>query len=221
MARAPGSDRDETLDGFSRRSFLKGASGLAAGSALTASALAETAEASRPGAVARLAGSAEIELSINGAARRVTVEPRTTLLDTLRVHLDPPLTGAKPVCEMATCGACTVLVDGKPIYACTTLAVDCMEKEIRTVEGLAPRFDGSNGGALTPLQQAFVEEDAMMCGFCTSGFVMSLTACLEGNPKASLGEIKQACSGNLCRCGTYPHVFQAALSAGLEMQGGR
>ncbi len=218
MARAPGSDRDETLDGFSRRSFLKGASSLAAGSALTASALAEPEEGGRPGAVAKLSGPAEIELSINGEGHKVTVEPRTTLLDTLRVHLDPPLTGAKPVCDMATCGACTVMVAGKPIYSCTTLAVDCVEKEIRTVEGLA-QTNGASGPALSPVQQAFVEEDALMCGFCTSGFVMSLTACLEENPQASLGEIKQACSGNLCRCGTYPHVFQAGLSAGRKMGG--
>ncbi len=195
----------------SRRSFLKGAGGVAAaGSALSAAqALAAQAQ------VERMSGSTEIELLINGEKRKVRVEPRTSLLNALRNHCEPALTGAKLVCDQGSCGACTVFVDKKPVYACMLLAMDCMDKPITTIEGL------SSDGKLTAVQEAFVARDAMMCGFCTPGFVMSVTACLEKNPKATREEVQKYCSGNLCRCGTYPRVFEAALEAGLKMQGGR
>lgn len=202
---------DLSPDQVSRRGFLKGAGGVAAAGGALGAAQALAAR-SQP---KRFAGPVEIELSINGEARRLTVEPRTTLLSALRDRLEPALTGAKPVCEQGSCGACTVHVDGRPVYACMVLALDCVGAKLRTVEGLAAP------GQLSPVQEAFVEQDALMCGFCTPGFVMSVTACLEKNPAASEAEIRKACAGNLCRCGTYPRVFEAALAAGRKLQGGR
>src|SRR5262245_12181985 len=203
-----------TRRSFSRRSFLKGAGGVAAGGALgsAASAAAKPAPV-RSASAARVSGEVEIELSINGAVKKLKVEPRTTLLGALRDKLDPPLTGSKLVCDQGACGACTVLIDGRTRYACMTLALDAVGREIRTVEGLAP------AGELSPVQQAFCEEDALMCGFCTPGFVMSVTACLEKNPAATEEEVRWACSGNLCRCGTYPHIFTAAAKAGRRLRG--
>jgi xanthine dehydrogenase YagT iron-sulfur-binding subunit len=197
---------------FSRRSFLKGAGGLAAGGAIGSAAQSAGGPAAASGPL-RLTGEVEVELSINGAPRKLKVEPRTTLLDVLRTKLEPPLCGTKLVCDQGACGACTVLIDGRARYACMTLAVDAVDKEVRTVEGLAPE------GLLSPVQQAFWEEDALMCGFCTPGFVMAVTACLEKNPAATEEEVRWACSGNLCRCGTYPHVFAAAAKAGRRMRG--
>ncbi len=136
------------------------------------------------------------------------IEPRTTLLNTMRNQLDPPLTGPKLVCDMGTCGACTVLVDDKPVYSCLVLAVDAVGKKITTVEGLgAPE-------QLNAVQAAFVEQDALMCGFCTPGFVTTLSAYLKQNPKPTLEQVREACKGNFCRCGTYPRIFEAALKAG-------
>jgi xanthine dehydrogenase YagT iron-sulfur-binding subunit len=159
----------------------------------------------------------ELELEINGAKQKVSVEPRTTLLNALRNHCTPPLTGAKVVCDRGSCGACTVHLDGQPVYSCMTLAADAVGRQVTTVEGLAKE------GELTEVQRALCEHDGSMCGFCTPGFVMSITACLERKPGATLDEIKHACAGNLCRCGTYPHVFEAALAAGraLRAKGGK
>jgi xanthine dehydrogenase YagT iron-sulfur-binding subunit len=187
-------------DGLTRRSFLKGAGGVTAGGLVGQSAAAAR-SAQGP---QRTSGPVELELSVDGA-----------LLNALRNHCDPPITGPKLGCDHGSCGACTVLLDGKPVYACMLLALDAVGREITTVEGL------SAGDELSVVQQAFVEKDATMCGFCTPGFVVSVTACLERKPDASLDEIQQACSGNLCRCGTYPQVFEAALEAGRRMKGGR
>jgi len=141
-----------------------------------------------------------------GLAERALVEPRTTLLDALRNRANPPLTGSKLVCDRGNCGACSMIVGGKLVYGCLQLAVDARGKEVRTVEGL------QRGDELSAVQRAFCEKDASMCGFCTPGFVMAITHCLENHPKADLERIKAACAGNLCRCGTQPHVFEAALS---------
>lgn len=195
--------------GFSRRSFLRGAGGVAAGGIVEQTAQA----ASRSHGPKRQSGTNEVTLTVNGAERKVQVEPRTTLLNALRNHCEPPMTGTKIVCDEGSCGACTVLVDGEPVYSCLTLASRVQGKAIRTVEGLA------EGGTLSPVQRAFVEKDALMCGFCTPGFLMSVTACLERNPGADEAEVRSACSGNLCRCGTYPHIFEAAIQAGSEMGG--
>lgn len=150
-------------------------------------------------------GPVPITLTVNGKALKLQVEPRVTLLDALRNH--STFTGAKEVCDRATCGACTVLLDDMPIYACSKLAVDAQGHQITTVEGLA------QNGQLSPVQQAFIEQDALMCGYCTPGFVMSVTGLLKYNPRPSAEEVKHACAGNLCRCGTYPRVLQAAFKA--------
>lgn len=197
---------------LSRRGFLKGAGGAAAGGALVQSLLAGSAGA-QSGEVERLAGEIDVVLDVNGEKRTVKVEPRTTLLDALRNRCE--LTGTKIVCDRGNCGACTVLVDGEPAYACMLLAADLRNRKVRTIEG-----EGTPD-ALSPLQAAFVERDASMCGFCTPGFVMALTACLAKHPQASLGEIKSGCAGNVCRCGTYPHIFEAALQVAGRAHGGR
>jgi xanthine dehydrogenase YagT iron-sulfur-binding subunit len=205
--------------GLTRRSFLKGAGGVSAGGIAIATAQAAAQQAAGP---ARSSGTIEIELDVNGSKRKVSLEPRTTLLNALRNHCEPPVTGPKLVCDGGTCGACTVLLDGEPAYSCMLLALDAVGRKITTVEGLA------QDGKLSPVQAAFVEHDALMCGFCTPGFVMSVTACLTRNPAASEDEVRRACSGNFCRCGTYPQIFKAAKQAGERMsapaqreQGGR
>ena len=209
------SDRDSKPSGYTRRSFLKGAGSVAATGVVAQNALAPTAEAAKTEPrVTRLAGEIEVKLMVNGSTQTVNCQPRTTLLSALRHHLNPPQTGTKLVCDEGACGACTVLVNDDPVCSCLTLAVDAQGKKIRTIEGLA------DGDSLSPVQAAFVEQDAMMCGFCTPGFVMSVTSCLEKKPDSTLPEIKSACSGNLCRCGTYPHIFDAAVKAGQEMKRG-
>jgi aerobic-type carbon monoxide dehydrogenase small subunit (CoxS/CutS family) len=145
-------------------------------------------------------------LQINNERRTVPVEPRTTLLVALRDHIEPPLTGTKQVCNVGTCGACTVLLDGSPVYSCLVLAVDAAGKRITTVEGLG------EPGRMNAVQAAFVEHDATMCGFCTPGFINTITAHLKKNPDSTLDEVREACKGNFCRCGTYPKVFEAALA---------
>jgi xanthine dehydrogenase YagT iron-sulfur-binding subunit len=196
---------------LTRRSFLKGAGGaaaatgaLAAHAAASAAATATGQEAAAAEGAATTTGMTEIELMINGQARKVTVEPRTTLLSALRTRLEPALTGTKEVCDMGSCGACTIVVDGKPAYSCLTLAVQCQGKEVTTVEG----FGSSE--ALSDVQDAFCEKDGLMCGFCTPGFIVATHVALDRKPDASLDELKYELSGNFCRCGTYPHIFDAA-----------
>lgn len=146
-----------------------------------------------------------ITLTINGVAQTLDVEPRRTLLDALR--LDAGLTGAKPGCDMGNCGACTVLLDGTPVYSCLTLAIECEGRAITTVEGL------SQHGALHPLQQAFIEHDALQCGFCTPGQLMAAYSLLQRNPRPSEDEIVAGMAGNLCRCGAYRGILQAIKAA--------
>ncbi len=203
---------DEPERALSRRGFLKGAGGVAAGGAL-GRALADAAQegARESAGPPRVAGEREAVLAINGEERRLALEPRTTLLSALRTRLDPPLTGAKEVCDRGACGACTVLLDGRPVYACMLLALDCVGAAITTVEGLG------SPEALSPVQEAFCRRDALMCGFCTPGFVVSVTACLEREPRVDERAVRAACAGNLCRCGTYPHVFEAALEAAAAL----
>lgn len=210
MSETPEVDRSHGA--FTRRAFLKGAGGVAAGGVVGAQVAAEAAQDGEP---ERLAGEIEIQLSINGSTQTITCEPRTTLLTALRDRCQPPLTGTKLVCDHGSCGACTVIVDGEPACACLMLAVDARGREVRTVEGLG------EPGALSPVQEAFVEHDALMCGFCTPGFVMAITACLEKDASASLEDVKRSCAGNTCRCGTYPHIFDAAMTAGRNLRGGK
>jgi aerobic-type carbon monoxide dehydrogenase small subunit (CoxS/CutS family) len=208
MSTTPKSE-GESPSPLSRRKFLQGAGGVATGTVLAHGLLAGAADAS-PAAledVEEIAGEVEVALDVNGEVRKVRVEPRTTLLGALRDRFSPPLTGAKLVCDRGQCGACTVIVDGRPAYACMLLAADLLGRKIRTIEGLG------SPGALSPLQESFWKHDASMCGFCTPGFVMAIQACLERNSSAGLAEIKEACAGNACRCGTQPQVFAAALAA--------
>lgn len=199
----------------SRRKFLKGMGGGIATTAAISSGGLLTKEAAaaifKPDAET-IAGMQTIQLNINGKMLRVTVEPRTTLLNALRDKLE--LTGTKEVCDRGQCGACTVHVDGEPILSCMALALDVRDKKIITIEGL------TKGEELTAVQKAFVEKDALMCGFCTPGFVMSATTLLQNNPTPSADEIKQGLSGNLCRCGTYPKLFEAVEAASKTMRKG-
>lgn len=189
----------------SRRSFLK-SFGTTAAVAATAQVEAVAQELAKANAEKAYGPEAvPITLNVNGKSLNLQVEPRVTLLDALRNHLN--LTGAKEVCDRATCGACTVLLDGTPIYSCSKLAIEAQGHAITTIEGLA------QDGKLTPVQQAFIEQDALMCGYCTPGFVMSVTALLRKNPRPNAEQVKHACSGNLCRCGTYPRIMQAAFKA--------
>lgn len=189
----------------SRRFFLK-SFGTSAAVAATAQVEAVAAELEKVNAEkVQGPGTVPVTLQVNGKALKLELEPRVTLLEALRNHSN--LTGAKEVCDRGTCGACTVLLDDKPVYSCSKLAIDSQGAKITTVEGLA------KDGKLSPVQQAFIEQDALMCGFCTPGFIMSVTALLKQNPRPSAEQVKHACSGNLCRCGTYPRVLQAALKA--------
>jgi len=192
--------------GFSRRSFLKtvGAGGVAAGVLTKAPASsAQTVNILGPGAV-------PVSLNVNGQVHRLEIEPRVTLLDALRTRTNPPITGAKRVCDRGACGACTMIADGKTIYACSTLAIEAQGKRIRTVESF------TQGTILHPVQQAFCDKDGLMCGFCTPGFVTSAVALLEKTPNPTAEQAKRALDGNICRCGTYVRVLEAALSQGVK-----
>jgi carbon-monoxide dehydrogenase small subunit/xanthine dehydrogenase YagT iron-sulfur-binding subunit len=191
-------------DKISRRSFLKGSALATAGWVDPASALQGTAAAAKE----RLGPSVgpqsvSIALSVNGIVHRIAVEPRMTLVEALRGPLQ--LTGTKIGCDRAACSACTVLLDGQPVCSCMMLAIEVGDRKVTTVEGLA------KGDALHPVQAAFVEHDAIQCGYCTSGMVLSCVALLERNPHPEASEVRAAISGHTCRCGTYPHVVAAVL----------
>ena len=156
-------------------------------------------------------GAVPLAFKINGMMRNVTVLPQTTLAEALRGPLD--LTGTKVGCDRGACSACTVWLDGVPVASCMILAIDVGERSVTTIEGL------SEGDKLHPVQSAFIEHDAVQCGFCTPGLVMSCAALLAQNPHPSLDEVKAATSGHLCRCGTYPHVFAAMLAAATTGKG--
>lgn len=211
-------DRPQNASNVSRRGFLKGmgATALAAGAlAPTATALAANAgPGAKPPATVFGPAPIAVNLTINGKTRELRLEPRVTLLDALRNHLD--LTGAKKVCDRATCGACTVLLDGKAVYSCTVLAVEAQGKAIETVEGLA---EANNGAA--PIQKCFVANDAQQCGFCTPGFVMACESVRRRSPGASREQALAGLGGNLCRCGTYHGVANAVLDAIHGTTGGK
>ena len=200
---------------ISRRNFLKGV-----GTGTVAAAVAPTvligAENAAEAQTGEAITSATIQFNINAKMYQVEVEPRTTLLTVLRDSSDTSgnrvdLTGAKLICDRGECGGCTVMVDNKPVYACMMLAIDAQGKEITTVEGLA------EGDTLHPVQEAFIQHDAMMCGFCTPGFIVSAASLLRENQKPTLEEIKMGLSGNTCRCGTYPFIFDAVETAARKM----
>ena len=155
----------------------------------------------------------DVMLRVNGSVRRLQLDSRVTLLDALRDELD--LTGTKKGCDQGACGACTVLLDGKRVLSCLTLAAQCEGREVTTVEGLG------KDGKLHPVQEEFVECDGLMCGFCTPGFIMSGAACLEKKPGASRDEIRAALDGNICRCGTQTRALEACEKASRKMKGRR
>src|SRR5579863_8979628 len=194
--------KNDSSDGVkvSRRNFFKstGVASLAA----TVVASAEAAAQSGPPAVGP--GEVPVRLNVNGRQINLLIEPRVTLLDALRMRAN--LTGNKRGCDRGACGACTMLVDGAPVYACSTLAIEVQGKQIRNVDGLA------SGQTLHPVQQAFVDHDALMCGFCTPGFIMASVGLLEKTANPTPEQIKKGLDGNICRCGTFTRIFEAVSS---------
>ena len=183
----------------SRRDFFK-----TVGAGSVAAAVVQVGgEVDAQGPAAIGPGEVAITLTINGQRHQLKVEPRVTLLDAMRTRLD--ITGLKRVCDRGSCGACTVIIDGRTFYSCSLLAIESQGRNIRTVEGL------SQGSALHPVQQAFCDNDALMCGFCTPGFVMATVALLEKTPTPTAEQAKRALDGNICRCGTNIGVLAAAL----------
>jgi xanthine dehydrogenase YagT iron-sulfur-binding subunit len=201
--------------GLSRRQFLKGTGAAAATTALATvpiKALATT-EADDAGKVAGMGPApVMVELNVNGIKYSRPLEPRVTLLDALRDYMD--VTGCKRVCDRGTCGACTVMLDGKPIYSCTMLAVEVQGRPIKTAEAF---FDN---GKLDQVPAAFVRNDAQQCGFCTPGFVVAMRAAFDKNPDAKPPEIEEALAGNICRCGTYQQMRDAIAELCKAGKGG-
>ena len=187
----------------SRRDFLKTAG--VGGLATAVTAVGEAELDAQGGARAVGPGEVPVALMVNGKRVELRIEPRVTLLDAVRNRAD--LTGNKRVCDRGTCGACTMIVDGRAVYACSTLAIEVQGKPIRTVEGL------STGTAMHPVQQAFCDVDALMCGFCTPGFVMATVALLEKHPNPTPEQARKGLDGNICRCGTFVRIMEAAMKA--------
>lgn len=202
---------DKQKLGFSRRGFLRGVG--VGGGAIGTGILEEEAAAQPAAGKVVGPGAVPITLKINGKPYNVTVEPRVTLLDALRNHLD--MTGAKRVCDRGTCGACTVVMNGKAVYSCSTLAIEAQGAEIQTIESL------QTGPRPHPLVAAFVNNDAQQCGYCTPGFVMASKSFLEKNPNPTYEQVSHGLGGNICRCGTYMGVRKAVLEAAKEMRGGK
>lgn len=212
MSRSPKDPKSRPEDGpdaggVSRRNFLKGAGFTVAAVGVGAPAPGATpteGQAPAEGERVQVIGPEGVEATfrVNGVEMKATVTPMTTLLDLLRNDLD--LTGAKRVCDRGSCGACSVHIDGRLVTSCSTLAIDAVGREIATIEGLV-----GEDGVLTPVQSAFVECDALQCGFCTPGMVMACTALLKDKPKPSREEAAQGIAGNICRCGTYDNILDA------------
>ena len=201
MNHSQGHNKDRP--GLSRRAFLKGSGVAAAATALAEaplSAFGETSqEKSSPPGMGP--GPVRLELTINGSSHSTSVEPWVTLLDALRNYLD--VTGCKRVCDRGTCGACTVMLEGKPVYSCSMLALEAQGKSIKTAESL------NVDGKLDAVPAAFAHYDAQQCGFCTPGFIIAMRAAFDKNPKATPAEIEEGLSGNICRCGTYQQMRDA------------
>lgn len=197
---APKHDSSDGDGSVSRRTFLK-STGVAS---LAATVIAPVETAAQSGPAALGPGEVPVRLTVNGRPLDLRIEPRVTLLDALRMRAN--LTGNKRGCDRGACGACTMLIDGRPVYACSTLAIEVQGKEIRNVDGLA------QGATLHPVQQAFCEKDALMCGFCTPGFIMASVGLLEKHPNPTLEQIRKGLDGNICRCGTFSRILEAVSS---------
>lgn len=201
-------DKTNPLSGFNRRSFLSGAAGgalfpLVAHAAEPATAVPPTQDPSLPVAVT---------LRVNGHDNAPNIDARTTVLDALREHIG--LTGSKKGCDHGQCGACTVLIGGRRVLSCLTLALSAQDQEITTIEGL------SNGVRLHPMQQAFIDQDAFQCGYCTPGQIMSAIACVKEGHAGSDADIREYMSGNICRCAAYPNIVAAVKQAAPEILSG-
>ncbi len=197
--------------GISRRGFLKGAGLTTAGTVMVNSGVLAFQNV-EPDVRGKEYGPepVSINLKVNGNVKSLFVEPRTTLASALRDHLD--MTGTKVVCDRGSCAACTVWLDGKPVNSCMIMALDVGDREVTTIEGI------SQNGKLHPVQEAFIEHDATQCGYCTPGMIMTCVHLLNENPDPELIDVKKATRGNLCRCGTYPHVFKATLTAAKKLK---
>jgi xanthine dehydrogenase YagT iron-sulfur-binding subunit len=215
-----GGSKDRNREAVTRRSFLKGVGAGGIGSTLlSASDVAAETIREEDAELGTLIGPgpAPVTLRVNGRDITVRIEPRDTLLDALRQGKTPEgewvdLTGSKRVCDRASCGACSMIVDGELVYGCTVLAVEAQGAEITTIEGIgAPE-------SMHAVQEAFVEHDALMCGFCTPGMLAAVTVLLEHNPSPTRDEIRKALEGNLCRCGTYPRIFEATEAAAARLR---
>ena len=200
--------RDKPKQSVSRRAFLKG--GALATGALSSTLIPDTAEAQLPEAVEPDPRRTLVEMKVNGTPYRKQVPNRTTLLQFLREDLK--LTGSKMGCDRAQCGACTVVVNGRNVYSCTTLAVEAIGTEVLTIEGLA------TDEALHPIQQAFIQHSGFQCGFCTSGQIMTTKAFLDRMPRPTEDEARRALSGNLCRCAAYKRILESVMTASRLMQ---
>ncbi|MFN7998358.1 MAG: (2Fe-2S)-binding protein [Bryobacteraceae bacterium] len=198
----------KTKSSVSRRGFIRGVGGGALGTAV----LDNAAVAEPQPATGRFAGpnAVPVSLTVNGKSQKLTVEPRVTLLDALRDQLD--LTGAKAACDRGTCGSCTVLMNGKAVYACSVLAIDAQGKSIQTIESITPE---------DPLIQAMARNDGTQCGFCSPGMVLAAKAFLERNPHPDEAQVESCLGGNLCRCGTYVPIRKAILEVARGGKGGR
>jgi xanthine dehydrogenase YagT iron-sulfur-binding subunit len=209
-SQTPGPPSNGTM---TRRGFLRGAGITAAGTALLdgVQGFHEAAAETSPHVKEYGPQPFPIALHVNGKEHTVNIEPRTTLAEALRIQLN--MTGTKISCDRGVCSSCTVLLDKAPVNSCMTLAIDAAGHQVTTIEGIA------EDERMKALPVAFVRHDAMQCGFCTPGMVMSCAALLDKNPRPTEDDVRDAVSGNLCRCGTYPKVFAAALDAAGQMGG--
>lgn len=199
--------------GFSRRDFLRSAGVAVPGGLIASQAKPQKAAKAVP-AETPVVGPDKVPLTlrIDGKVHKLELEPRVTLLDAMRNYLD--ITGAKKVCDRGACGACTVIMDGSPVYACQILAIEAQGKAVTTIDSL------STGDHLHPLQVAFVNNDGQQCGFCTPGFVLAAKAFLDKHPNPTREQIRRGLGGNICRCGSYTGIERALLEAGKAVKGG-
>jgi len=198
----PRGKNQQSSSGFDRRAFVAGAVGSAV--------MPLTARAAAPGAGALPTAQdpslpVPVNLRVNGANKSLTIDARTTLLDALREHIG--LTGSKKGCDHGQCGACTVLIEGRRVLSCLTLALVAQDQDVVTIEGLG------ESGKLHPMQQAFIDQDAFQCGYCTPGQIMSAVACVKEGHAGSEGDIREYMSGNICRCAAYPNIVAAVQQA--------
>jgi xanthine dehydrogenase YagT iron-sulfur-binding subunit len=194
-----------TQPGLDRRAFIGAAAATAAAPMVARAAVTSTS----PASASDLSVPVDVNLKINGTSKSLTIDARTTLLDALREHIG--LTGSKKGCDHGQCGACTVMIDGRRVLSCLTLALAAQQQQVTTIEGLA------RDGKLHPMQQAFVDQDAFQCGYCTPGQILSGIACVKEGHAGSDDDIREYMSGNICRCAAYPNIVAAVRQAAPAM----